>query len=423
MIDTNWNLNLVRSAARYTFVTALMVAAPNKLYAQELKTSSPFQPEASRASDLMAPSEDLTRLQVSVASELSQATAPPVNLDIVRPSPSPSLNFSLTRLEQRSAQVPVQRNRAAVLLDASQSPEAENFQTKRNASSIAQIAQNTSESQSTESKTANPEFPNRLYLGPDFFYRDYSEEEITPGFKSDEFGTLFGLQATYDYVKRNSVYFGLGFRYGGGQTTYDGGLQDQAGNSLGPAQGKTDNQFLNVEGRLGYTFAPDRQKRFLLSPFVALGYHQWNRDISGDLSTPSGPVRVLDTLEVYSWGYVGPGFHAEYKVSPKFDIGLNAKLMFMFGGRISLENSFQGIVFNDGRGDLGNTLQYEIELPLTYHLIENSRTAVDLKLTPYFRSQDISRGQVFALSNGGGALEPASTTFVFGATVGVQFRF
>jgi Outer membrane protein beta-barrel domain len=423
MTYTSWNLNLVRSAARYTVATALMVATPNKLYAQELKTSSPFQPEASRASDLSAPSGDSSRLQVSAASLVSNATATPLNLDIVRPSPSLSLNFSLTALEQRSARVPVQRNRTVVLLDASQDPRDANFQTKRNASSIAQIAQSTSEPQRAESDTASSEFPNRLYIGPDFFYRDYSEEEITPGFKSDEFGTLFGLQATYDYVKRNSVYFGLGFRYGGGQTTYDGGLQDAAGNSLGPAQGKTDNQFLNVEGRLGYTFAPDRQKRLLISPFVALGYHQWNRDISGDLSTPSGPVQVLDTLEVYSWGYVGPGFHAEYKVSPKFDIGLNAKLMFMFGGRISLENSFQGILFNDGRGDLGNTLQYEIELPLTYHLIENPRTAIDLKLTPFFRSQDISRGQVFALSNGGGALEPASTTFVFGATVGVQFRF
>jgi hypothetical protein len=423
MTHASWNLNLVRYSVRYTFATILMVAIPNKLHAQELKTSSTFQPEASRASDLAASSEASTSLQVSTASVLSKATAAPVNLDIARHSPSPSVNFSLTTLEQLSAQAPAQSNRAAVLLDASQDPMVVNAQTKRSASSIAQIAQNTSESQSTDSTTASPEFPNRLYLGPDFFYRDYSEEEITPGFKSDEFGTLFGLQATYDYVKRNSVYFGLGFRYGGGQTTYDGGLQDRSGNSLGAARGKTDNQFLNVEGRLGYTFAPDRQKRFLISPFVALGYHQWNRDLSGDLSTPFGPVRVLDTLEVYSWGYVGPGFHAEYKVSPKFDIGLNAKLMFMFGGRLKLENSFQGILIDDGRGDLGNTLQYEIELPLTYHLVENSRSAIDLKLTPYFRSQDISRGQVFALSSGGGALEPASTTFVFGATVGVQFRF
>lgn len=423
MFYPRWKLNLVRSAARYTVATVLMVAAPHKLYAQELKTSAPLQPEASRASDLMAPSEDSTRLQVSAASELSQAIAPPVDLNIVRPNPSSGLSFSVTTLEQSATVAPFQKNKAAVLMDASQSPKVLNFQAERNASSTAKIAQNISESQGKESTVASPEFPNRLYIGPDFFYRDYSEEEIVPGFKSDEFGTLFGLQATYDYVKRNSVYFGLGFRYGGGQTTYDGGLQDAFGNSLGAARGKTDNQFLNVEGRIGYTFAPDRQKRFLISPFVALGYHQWNRDISGDLSTPSGPVTVLDTLEVYSWGYVGPGFHAEYKVSPKFDIGLNAKLMFMFGGRISLENSFQGVLFNDGRGDLGNTLQYEIELPLTYHLIENPRTAIDLKLTPYFRSQDISRGQVFALSSGGGALEPASTTFVFGATVGVQFRF
>jgi hypothetical protein len=193
-----------------------------------------------------------------------------------------------------------------------------------------------------------------------------------------------------------------------------------------PFKSTTDNQFLNIEGRLGYTFQASRQKnRFLISPFVALGYHQWNRDVSGNFTAPSGPIQGIDTSETYSWGYVGPGFHAEYKVSKKFTVGLNAKLMFMFGGQLDLENKFGGALIEQSGGKLGNDLQYEIELPLTYNLVENSKNGIDLKFTPYYRSQDIGLGQPFPLasSSSGSAIEPASITSVYGATLGVQFRF
>jgi hypothetical protein len=245
-----------------------------------------------------------------------------------------------------------------------------------------------------------------------------------PNFKSDEFGTLYGLQANLDYVKGNRVYVGLGFRYSGGQTKYDGSLQPLP--VATPATSTTENQFFNLEGRLGYTFQTGKSKnRFLISPFIALGYHQWKRDISGaDLViTGFGPSPRPDLIENYSWGYVGPGFHAEYRVSRKFRIGLNAKLMAMFGTDFDIITSSNGTVQSQGNGNLGRDLQYEIELPLTYTLIENSRNAVDLKLTPYYRSQDIAKGSEFALSDGGGASEPASSTSVWGATFGVQLRF
>jgi hypothetical protein len=457
----NWKLGLLCNAAPYTFAVALMAAVPNGLHAQELKTSSNHtQSEILGTPTLSSLSEATASLKTSTVSVQSTASLQKTEPVHPRFSPQNDTTFSWTKLETISTKAPVRISSNALLAPVQQSPSGD-FQLQSNAPAPTQIAQTPSgaveatpaptqispsptveatpapapvvpspaEAQESTpattpaiTSTTDTELPHRLYLGPDFFYRDYSEEEIVPGFKSNEFGTLFGLQATYDYVKRNSVYFGLGFRYGGGQTTYDGGLQ--GGGVIIPATGKTENQFFNIEGRLGYTFAPGRERRFLISPFVALGYHQWNRDISGNVTVPGfGQVQVADTTEVYSWGYVGPGFHAEYKVSRKFDIGLNAKLMVMLGGRIKVENSFAGILFDEGRGDLGNTLQYEFELPLTYHLVENPRSAIDLKFTPYFRSQDISRGKPFALSSGGLATEPASTTTVFGATLGVQFSF
>jgi Outer membrane protein beta-barrel domain len=451
----NWKLGLLCNAAPYTFAVALIATVPNGVHAQELKVSSNNHTEAEMVGTptLGTLSEATASLKTSTVSVQSTANLP--KTEPVRPrfSTQSDTSFSWTTLETISTQVPV-RVSSNALLPATQQPQplVRNVQIRSNAPGSIQIAQKPAEAleatppptttdpspttpppttstdpsptTSTDpSSTTATEFPHRLYLGPDFFYRDYSEEQITPGFKSNEFGTLFGLQATYDYVKRNSVYFGLGFRYGGGQTTYDGGLQGGGGGTI-PYESKTENQFFNIEGRLGYTFAPGRERRFLISPFVALGYHQWNRDISGNGSVPGfGPVPVADTSEIYSWGYLGPGFHLEYKVSRKFTIGLNAKLMVMLGGRIKVEDSFQGVLLDEGRGDLGNTLQYEVELPLTYNLVQNPRSAIDLKFTPYFRSQDISRGKPFALSSGSSVLEPASTTTVFGATLGVQFSF
>jgi hypothetical protein len=253
--------------------------------------------------------------------------------------------------------------------------------------------------------------PHRFYIGPDLFYRTYNEI-VTPPLRSNEFGTLYGVQATYDHVQGNSIYTGLGLRYGGGTTTYNGSTQTGI-----PLLSTTNNQFLNAEGRLGYTFSLDQQDRFLVSPFVGLGYHRWNRDIA---TTPE----AAGILEKYSWGYVGPGIRTEYQASPQFDIGFNAQLMLMLGGRIDAEfvSPTTGQTFTGG-GTLGNNLQYEIEVPMTYHLSPDPNSNnIDLKLTPYYRSQDIGRGLPFGFA-GGSSLEPASNTSVYGVTLGAQFNF
>jgi hypothetical protein len=177
-----------------------------------------------------------------------------------------------------------------------------------------------------------------------------------------------------------------------------------------PVTSTTNNQFLNAEGRLGYTFSLDKQERFLISPFVGVGYHKWNRDNSSTAS-------AIGFIEDYSWGYVGPGVQAKYQVSPQFDVGLNAKLMMMVDGKI--EATIKDASNSKGNGSLGNALQYEVELPMTYHLVQDrSSNNINLKLTPYYRSQNIARGPFFSLGR-----EPASKTSVYGVTLGAQFDF
>jgi hypothetical protein len=424
IIDPQRKASFIKHSVPFTVAISLICPISGGLRAQEIKKTAPEVNLTTVHSNQSGFSRDSSLLQTSpVSIQNPQPTAPsnpPSSLDIKPTSPE---KYSLTKLDVDGLSVQtlgkVNKNKLTI---AQQATTQELAPTPNSQEPLAQSNQPPEETKDTEksppsstssnSDASNPEFPVRLYIGTDFFYRNYSEEEINPGFKSNEFGTLYGLQANLDYVKGNAVYFGLGFRYGGGQTKYDGSLQNTQAT---PVTSKTDNQFLNIEGRLGYTFQTGRRKNpFLISPFVAVGYHQWNRDIAGGSEQINGQaIQIPDLKENYSWGYAGPGIHAEYKISRKFRIGLNAKLMFMFGGDIAF-------VSDQDRGNLGNNLQYEVELPLTYTLVENSNNAVDLKLIPYYRSQDIGRG---SLSVSGERLEPASTTSVYGATLGVQFRF
>jgi hypothetical protein len=428
VVDPQRKARFIKHSVPLTVAISLICPVSGGLRAQEIKkTASEInRSEFSRDSSLLQTSP--VSIENPEPTEIVAPSNPPSNLEITPPS---SEKYSLTKLDVDGLSVKtLGKVNKKTLTIAQQTLTQELTPNPNSQESLPQTTQpleekkdaapSSSSPTSSNSDSSSLDFPVRLYIGPDFFHRNYSEEQIRPGFKSNEFGTLFGLQTSLDYVKGNAVYFGMGFRYGGGQTTYDGGTQ--AGD---PFKSKTDNQFFNLEGRLGYTFQTGRPKhRFLISPFVALGYHKWNRNISGGIATTSdGSTSISDTTENYSWGYVGPGFHTEYKISPKFTIGLNAKLMFMLGGDIDLEISRGGIVTNQGEGSLGNKLQYEIELPLTYTLVQNSKNAIDLKLTPYYRSQDIARGPEFALSSGSGATEPASSTSVYGATFGVQFRF
>lgn len=302
---------------------------------------------------------------------------------------------------------------------------------KQKASQLFQVSQAPSsppENEGNKPQNATPEKkeaakvetekPNRFALSADFFHRFYREEEIIPGFKSDEFGSLIGGQADYDYVKGNSVYFGASLRYAGGNTTYDGGIQTpllEGGLLLTPAKSTTSNRFLNINARVGYTFKVGLEDRLLLTPFIGIGYNRWERDVLSIVSPLDGNT-IPTFFSNYSWTTIDLGLKSEYKLSPKFDIGLNLKVLLPGNGQVSTI-----------RSPLGNRTQYEVELPLTYHLTESSIDAFDIKLTPYYRSQDIGRSGVDIINLGNGFLqiaqEPNSTTAVYGATLGVVYKF
>lgn len=253
--------------------------------------------------------------------------------------------------------------------------------------------------------------PHRLRIGPDLYYRDYDEIGLAPPAKSHEFGWLYGVNIGYDFVKPNNVYFGSDINLTFGRTVYDGSLQNLQTFVITPFESRTNNFFLDAEGRCGYTFRTD--SKTTISPFIGLGYHCWYRG-----AVPDNPYGYD---EFYDWPYLSLGFRTEYCLSKKLSLGINYKNMFMFYGQMKSSN------LNDVTFILGNKIHYEIEFPITYHLNCNKKFFTSVMLTPYFRNRNIGRSNVVSQDFLDLGLlqfvEPESTTYVFGARLEFVHEF
>jgi hypothetical protein len=118
--------------------------------------------------------------------------------------------------------------------------------------------------------------------------------------------------------------------------------------------------------------------------------------------------------EDYSWNYLAGGLRAEYRPSRRFTVGMNFKLMGMLNGNVDVKEN--GVP--QDTLDLGETIQAEVQFPLTYHIVDKPKSSIDLRFTPFYRSQNIGRG-----ADGVIGREPQSTTDVYGADFGVVFSF
>jgi hypothetical protein len=240
-------------------------------------------------------------------------------------------------------------------------------------------------------------YPNRFYIGPDIFYRNYHEHLEKPK-KSDEYGTLFGFQTGYDYTRSGHMYGGTDFSYAGGNTHYDGSALNVRTLEITPHESTTGNTFLNLEGRIGYTFLP-------FQPFAGFGWFYWKRDIG--------------YIEKYRWTYAAYGLRLCQRIGDRVELGLNLKLMQMINGHIKIEEAGSSSVSLK----LGNRLQYEIELPITYIFQGNH---IDIRAVPYYAQQDIGKSECKTISipplGRVGITEPSSSTYIIGGRLEIGYR-
>jgi len=240
---------------------------------------------------------------------------------------------------------------------------------------------------------------HRIFVGGKTFYRDYSEHLVSPS-KSDEYGSLYGINLEYQYKFPNSFLFEFDVDFDFGSTTYDGSLQDWDGTYAGPWKDKTDNVFLNFDSKFGYSFSLGQSH--MLTPFVGYGIHGWGRGLP-------------DQIESYVFDYGSLGVQYDYIACSNWQYGVHIKLMSMLNGNMEAKSISPDLM------TLGNALHFEVSVPIVY---QKSNSKNHLRFTPYYKNQKFGQSNSvrtydpFAIIH-----EPASQTHIIGLKIDYGFGF
>lgn len=216
-----------------------------------------------------------------------------------------------------------------------------------------------------------------------------SETGFMPGFT---LGTSF-LGSVYGV---SNLYADIHYTRDSGAIAYKGSL------NTGAVYNTTDNSTTNrVVGRVGVAFPV--ASNVVLTPYVAGGYQEWNRNLTGQYGYS----------ENYSSGLVGVGGLAQYSPMNHVVLTANANIEAIVGGGMTPSNvplygntlgtaSFQ----TSGEENLGVSANYEFA--------PSWSVFAGLKYTHFTYTGG-------ALLHG--AVEPSSATNLFGVDTGIAYNF
>ena len=216
-----------------------------------------------------------------------------------------------------------------------------------------------------------------------------SETGFMPGFT---LGTSF-LGSVYGV---SNLYADIHYTRDSGAIAYKGSL------NTGAVYDTTDNSTTNrVVGRVGVAFPV--ASNVVLTPYVAGGYQEWNRNLTGQYGYS----------ENYSSGLVGVGGLAQYSPMNRVVLTANANIEAIVGGGMTPSNvplygntlgtaSFQ----TSGEENLGVSANYEFA--------PSWSVFAGLKYTHFTYTGG-------ALLHG--AVEPSSATNLFGVDTGIAYNF
>jgi len=245
--------------------------------------------------------------------------------------------------------------------------------------------------------------PHRFEIALSYFHYDY-KEDFTPPLKSTETGWVPQVRLGYSYMADERFYF----RAFGEASVADDDT-DYDGSTMGgvPLKDTTRNDFARFEMNAGYTFKGNLP--FSITPYAGVGYRYWKRDIGYN--------------EFYSWWYLPLGVKVLYPVDPKWSVGLNASVNFMFDGRMTI--SYKDDTFANTTVSLGNRPGYLVELPVSWR----PRVNWAFTVTPWYEYSEIGESpwEPFYYADGtftGFVVrEPSSRTHVYGVRLSTEYLF
>lgn len=174
--------------------------------------------------------------------------------------------------------------------------------------------------------------------------------ETVPGMTLDrESGDLQGAQMA---VRHQTAHFGTSFtlRYVGGNTDYDGYLQNQITGALIPYQSTSPNHDLNLHLSVNTGFSPGALPHFAILPGAEAGMRVWWR----------GQNQGYDYQEIYRQPYWAGFVKAQYELG-----------RFTLSAKAALGHTYSVVMHSDLNGDnynLGSAPWRQYSAELAYRL-------------------------------------------------------
>lgn len=242
----------------------------------------------------------------------------------------------------------------------------------------------------------------QLSVSPSFLYFDYTEFGTTDQVLNTETGWLPGLQADLSYAITPDWSVSINTTYYSGTVDYDGQTQSGIAHNT-----DTDTDIFRLGAQI------DRLVYQGVRLFAGIQGHRWNRDINDN-----NDISGID--ETYKWTEYSLGINADYAISVKDRINLDAGFLLTRDGTIFVDLS---------RANLGTTtlnLGDGTGARLGLSWIHQYRDNLDYGLALFFEGWQFGRSNTRQLENSSSIIfvtEPRSETKNTGIKLNIVYMF
>ncbi|MEW6543424.1 MAG: hypothetical protein AB1411_07420 [Nitrospirota bacterium] len=250
-------------------------------------------------------------------------------------------------------------------------------------------------------------------LTVEFLYTHFHYSEEAP---DREDGWLPGVAGTYVHQGPNRLYLRFRGEYSSGSVTYseDVPAKTSQGSIIRPFSDFSDATIWSVEANVGWTWTVPQAPSLWVTPFLGIGYRQWERTTAPNLQ--------LGNEELYRWIFLTGGLRLDYAFALRFRFAPEA------AGKIpvivnemqhSQTSSIQGQTF-----DLHSQPGFIVRLPLFYDWTDRWSFMTSFVWEQIYIGG--SKRNFYHVPSTGAladAYEPNSRTETLGMTFGVQYRF
>ncbi len=183
---------------------------------------------------------------------------------------------------------------------------------------------------------------------------NYTYVHFEPKGESSFHGNLGGIQTSYEYKAKNSIYESIKLTYRQGE--------------LKGSAGKRAIHDFDGQGNIGYTF---KNTDFLLTPFTGFGWRYIQQKLK--------QTGMSSLIFFYNEVYIPVGIDTDFCINSSFLIGLRGTWMPQVFSSVKVKPI--GNVRWDLERPLGNVM---VELPLTFYF-SRKKVFWKLQLNPFFQ--------------------------------------